>query len=93
MNIEDEIVRLIEFLKHPAGFDVDMGGVLCIRPITEKTPPDFWEVSWEERKESNVVVHSKEFLSLRESAMFFVEKRHEMQAGLDFEAEYYKNNE
>lgn len=93
MNIDDEVSKLIEFLKHPAGFDVDLAGTLCIRPISENSPPSLWEVDWEERKENNIIIHSKEFLSLSEAARFFVEKRHAMQSGLDFEAEYYKNNE
>ena len=42
MSIEEEVKRLIEFLSHPAGFNVGMGGVLGIRPINEGSPPTNW---------------------------------------------------
>jgi hypothetical protein len=82
MTIEEEIKHLITFLQHPAGFDVDMAGQLCIRPIYEVR--EFWEVSWAEPEETVACEYHKEFVSLEEAAIFFVEKRHYLCLGLDF---------
>lgn len=91
MSIEDEIKHLIQFLSHPAGFDVDMGGLLGIRPIYEMR--EFWEVSWSEPEDTISCEYHKEFVTLAEAATFFVEKRHYLCLGLDFNemaADYYK---
>lgn len=85
MTIEEEIARLISFLSHPAGFDVDMGGVLCIRPIDENSPPEHWEVDWTGLEDGMECEYHKAFYSLEEAAQFFVEKRRYMCCGLDFE--------
>jgi hypothetical protein len=95
MTIEDEIKHLIAFLSHPAGFDVDMAGQLCIRPIYETT--SHWEVDWEvdEDDENGIrmtLQFHKVFDSLEDAATFFVEKRHYLCLGLDFNqiaAEHY----
>ena len=86
MTIEEEIQHLFAFLSHPGGFDVDMGGILCIRPVDEGCPPTYWEVDWEEEEEGVRLNFSKEFPNLAEAAQFFVEKRHYMCNGADFEA-------
>ena len=91
MTIDEEIEVLVEFLSHPAGFDVDWGGILQIRPIDENSPPELWEVDWIENYEAEVspafpYEYHKEFASLQEAAQFFVEKRRYMCVGLDFEA-------
>ncbi len=39
MTIEDEIKFVKDFLLHPAGWDIDIGGTLCIRSISEDSPP------------------------------------------------------
>ena len=93
MTIEEEIQHVINFLSHPAGFDVDLGGMLCIRPIDEYSPPEHWEVDWIENAEVEVspafpYEFHKEFSTLEEAATFFVEKRHYMCSGLDFEKIY-----
>lgn len=85
MSIEDEVKHLITFLSHEAGFDVDMGGVLCIRPIDEGSPPTFWEVDWEETDDGIKLSFAKEFPNLEEAAQFFVEKRHYLCEGADFQ--------
>jgi hypothetical protein len=91
MTIEEEVQHLVNFLSHPAGFDVDLGGMLCIRPIDESSPPELWEVDWIENIETEVspafpYEFAKEFSSLQEAAQFFVEKRRYMCHGLDFDA-------
>lgn len=90
MTIEEEIKHLIDLLSHPAGFDVGMGGLLCIRPIDENSPPIRWEVDWTENVYAEVPAacpyeYSKEFSSLQEAAQFFVEKRRYLCYGLDFD--------
>jgi len=89
MTIEEEIEHLFTFLSHKGGFDVDMGGTLCIRPISEDSPPTLWEVDWTEDPYAKVspafpYQFSKQFSSLRAAIEFFVEKRHLTQNGLDF---------
>lgn len=84
MTIEEEIEKLIDFLKHPAGFDVDIGGVLCIRPIDECSPPHRWEVDWEERLSGIRTEFHREFDDLQSAAQFFVERRYLIHEGLDF---------
>ena len=85
MTIEEEIRHLIDFLSHPGGFDVGMGGVLFIRPVDEGSPPTNWAVNWEEYIEDVRFDYEKCFSSLEEAATFFVEKRHYMCNGLDFD--------
>jgi hypothetical protein len=85
MTIEEEIQHLITFLRHPGGFDVDMSGILCIRPIDEGSPPTSWEVDWEEIDDGIILNFSKEFPNLEEAAQFFVEKRHYLCEGADFQ--------
>src|ERR1700675_4289533 len=88
MTIEEEIHHLIDFLSHPAGFDVGMGGILQIRPIDEGSPPINWAVDWEEDDGDLRLNYEKEFASLQEAVQFFVEKRRYMCNGMDFEAVY-----
>jgi hypothetical protein len=85
MTIEEEIARLIFFLSHPAGFNVDWGGLLTIRPIDESSPPDHWEVDWTGTEDGMSCEYHKQFVSLSEAARFFVEKRRYLCYGLDFE--------
>lgn len=87
MTIEEEVEHLVTFLSHPGGFDVDMAGQLCIRPIYETT--SHWEVDWETDEDDEfgkrvVLQFHKVFDSLQDAATFFVEKRHYMCLGLDF---------
>lgn len=84
MTIEEEIDKIVDFLGHPAGFDVDIGGILCIRPIDECSPPVRWEVDWEETLDGMQAKFHKEFNDLPSAAQFFVERRHLMCEGLDF---------
>lgn len=83
MNIEEEIDLVYRLITHPAGYGVDMHGSLWIRQYEY---PE-WAVEWEmpDRK-----IEVREFVDPLEAAKFFVNKRHEFQAGLDYERE---NNE
>jgi hypothetical protein len=81
----EEITALVAILSHPAGFDVDICGTLIIRPIDENSPPQRWEVDWEEIKDNFTTTFSQEFSVLSEAVSFFVQKRRELQLGLDFE--------
>lgn len=85
MTIEEEIQHLMIFLSHPGGFDVGMGGILFIRPVDEGCPPTNWAVDWEEHIEGVRYDYEKCFSSLAEAVKFFVEKRHYMCDGLDFD--------
>lgn len=88
MSIDEEVEHLMQFLSHPAGFDVGMGGILSIRPTDEGCPPTHWAVDWEATEGDLVFDFEKEFSSLREAVQFFVEKRRYMCNGLDFDAVY-----
>jgi hypothetical protein len=85
MTIDEEIQALITFLSHPAGFNVDWGGLICIRPISEDSPPTDWAVNWRETADGIVYDCEKGFSSLKEAAECFVEKRRYLLYGLDFE--------
>lgn len=86
MTIDEEVEHVFTFLQHPAGFDVDMGGVLTIRPVDEGSPPTHWAVDWEIEEDGIKMNFEKEFGSLHEAVVFFVEKRRYMCNGLDFDA-------
>ena len=90
MTIDEEVKRLVDFLSHPAGFNVNWGGLLCIRPIDECCPPVRWEVDWEETIDNQTVDSYKAFDSLQEAAQYFVEKRRYLLYGLDIEVELMK---
>ncbi len=92
MTIEDEIELLIPVLLHPAGFDIDLGGTLCIRPIYEQCSPEYWEVDWEQDEDGMRCQYHKTFSNLREATTFFVEKRRYMCSGLDFESILMKDD-
>jgi|SRR5271168_4875561 hypothetical protein len=85
MTIEEEIDYLVIFLSHPAGFNVDWGGLLTIRPISEDSPPSLWAVDWQETIDDTVFYNERSFPSLQEAVTCFVEKRHYLLFGLDFE--------
>jgi hypothetical protein len=93
MTIEEEIEHFMAFLSHPAGFDVDMFGLLCIRPIDECCPPQSWEVDWEDLVDGVHVSLHRSFNDLREAVTFYVERRHLMCLGIDFEALLMKEDE
>lgn len=82
MNKQDEIqlVRLV--LTHPAGFNLDLfGGMLNIRTTDQNTI----EVEWEELNGKKYKSFS--LTELDQACEYFVEKRYDMELGIDFEAE------
>lgn len=85
MTIDEEVQALVTFLSHPAGFNVDWGGLLTIRPISEDSPPTDWAVNWHETSDDIVYECEKCFCTLQEAAQYFVEKRRYLVLGLDFE--------
>ena len=85
MPIEEEIEMIFTMLSHSGGFDLDMAGLICIRPVDECCPPEHWEVDWEIQEETTIIKFHKVFQSLREAVVFFVEKRHLLCIGLDFD--------
>lgn len=85
MTIEEEVQHIVAFLSHPAGFNVDWGGVLTIRPISEDSPPTDWAVNWSETIDDIAYECEKCFPTLQEAAQCFVEKRRYLVYGLDFE--------
>lgn len=92
-TIEQEITHFILFLSHPAGFSVDMNNQLIIRPIYQTI--HHWEVDWQidELDESGQMItlrFQKIFGDLKEAVTFFVEKRHYLCLGLDFNEEAAK---
>jgi hypothetical protein len=82
MTIEEEIIHLVNFLSHSAGFSVDMNGQLGILPIYGTI--EHWEIYWEGAEEGMNCQYQKIFFTLEEAATAFVEKRRYMCLGLDF---------
>jgi len=96
-----EAKMLADFLCHPAGFNVDFGAVIGIRPVSEASPPKLWVVEWDSYftkdldsyfTKNKVCKNSKVFNQLHEAAYFFVQKRHELGYGLDLEKEEMETN-
>jgi hypothetical protein len=94
MEFQKEIELLVSMLNHPAGYDLDLFGILGIRTTSdgvsveyelhedEEYPPGCCECSENERK---IAVFDFPFGSLENAVRFFVEIRHARQIGLDFE--------
>lgn len=86
MNVEEEIDFVVKVITHPAGYDLDLFGSMCVRP----TDQGVWCVSWEENVEIEdckfkVEEIEKCFPTAREAAEFFVKKRIQDEIGIDFE--------
>lgn len=77
MNRDEEIDLLKKLISHPAGFDLGLFTLITIRSHC-----DGFEVAWYEEY--------KDFTDLQEAVEFFVDKRQELQLGLDIEAELMK---
>lgn len=78
-----EILFVEKVVTHPAGYDLDLFGMMNIRPTDQL----IWEVSWEEILDQTRCTLYKTFSSAREAAEFFVLKRKERQLGIDIEAQ------
>jgi len=83
---EDEIKMVQTIIDHPAGFIVDLFGKMLYIRTTESN----WEVTWEMLLDEQIVDSYKAFTSSEEAVRFFVEKRHELQLGIDFEIALWK---
>ncbi len=98
-QIQEEIDFVTKIITHPAGYDLDLFGSLCIRP----TDQGVWCVSWEQnypenslndiyfctikhKCDDNIVYEiEKSFLTAKEAAEFFVRFRVKQEIGIDFE--------
>ena len=78
MDIKNEIKLVHEIITHPSGFDLDIAGILCIRRYEHP----LWAVECENNEHKLEV---KEFDDPLEAATYFVEFRHKLELGLDFE--------
>jgi hypothetical protein len=79
LNQEELLIYYV--LSYPAGFDIDIAGLLWARRYEY---PE-WAVEWEEEdKHGNKNIKVKEFKYPASAAVFFVKKRHELELGLDF---------
>jgi hypothetical protein len=79
MTREEEIQLVHNLLLHPAGFDIDIAGLLWVRQYEWPR----WAVEWEISGTTKVEV--KEFDDALEAATYFVNRRHEMKLGLDYD--------
>ena len=88
-DIPAEIALVKAILAHPAGYDLDFGGILCIRPTGGPfNDQETWEVEWQPNPgapKSPIEVKSFPKEQLDEATTFYVQKRHELGWGLDFE--------
>lgn len=88
MAHEEEVALVVAVLKHPAGYNLDFAAHLGIRSTDQGTI----EVEWTEYEvgdsgKSQEMVKSFPESDLEEAAKFYVEMRHELQYGLDYESE------
>lgn len=84
-TIDEEIEDVFIFLSKSPGFDIGLCNQLCIRPNYGIT--SHWEVNWEIEENNSVLQFHKVFADLKEAVTFFVEKRHYMCLGIDFNKE------
>lgn len=86
MTTKNEEIALVQnVIMHPAGFMLNvLHGMLYIR--SQYFGEDIeWEVAWQDILDGMVVDSFRTFHDPLEAAAFFVEKRHEMQCGIDVE--------
>ncbi len=85
---EDEIKLIHQIITHRAGFIIDLfGGMITIRSHS-----DGFEVAWQTFDDSLVYDWHRDYAhhDSLEAVTFFVEKRHALQCGIDFEGELMK---
>lgn len=102
-QIQEEIDFVLKIITHPAGYDLDLFGSMCVRP----TDQGIWCVSWEQdhpmddsssdpyfcmiqSRYGDQVIYEieKSFPTPEKAAEFFVRKRYQKNMGLDFETMY-----
>lgn len=85
MNKEKEIELVYQIIIHPAAFDLDIAGILCVRRYEHPQWAVEWESYYNPHSEPKSETEVREFDDPKEAAKFFVEKRHELEIGLDFD--------
>lgn len=83
MDLEAEVLFVLSVLNHPAGFDLDIFGLLWVRPTDQAT----FEVEWEDRVDDKPVTRHESFTEPLPAARYFVQKRAELRLGVDYEIE------
>lgn len=83
LTIDEEIALTYNILISPVGYVLNiLEGELQIRPIYNLSDIG-WEMSWHEIIDGYAVDTFKNFTDPLMAATFFVEKRHELQIGMD----------
>jgi hypothetical protein len=82
MPKQQEIDLIHNLLLHPAGYDIDIEGQLWVRRYEHPMWAVEWEV-WDKDSSKLGGVKVVEFDDPLLAAEFFVEKRYELQLGLD----------
>ena len=88
MTKEEEIALIKNIITHPAGFNLGLHMLLTIRSHS-----DGFEVAWGkaakciDEYDKN---YYKDFTDAQEAAEFFVNKRHELELGIDIEYKLMK---
>lgn len=91
MNRDEEIELIKKVLSHPAGFDLGLFVTLKIRSHS-----DGYEVAWEKAADPKSLEdeynkdYYRDFTDLQEAVEFFIDKRYELELGLDIEAKLMK---
>ena len=89
MTLEEEIKSVYDLITHPAGYDVGCSGLISIRRYEYPK----WAVEWEER---SYLVNCPDRLEVLEfddpmkAAECFVDLRHQVYVGLDYDSEEAK---
>lgn len=88
---DEEIVLIYEVITHPAGFIVDLFGGLC----TIRSHCDGYEVAWKEILDGMECDFHRDFThdEAKEAVVFFVDKRFELECGIDIEYELMKEKQ
>ena len=82
MTREEEIAFIQKIIEHPAGFNLDLLGLLSVTGNEDLT----WEVEYEGGKHEK---RYKECRTSKEAARLFVEWRHELEIGIDIEEQLF----
>lgn len=75
MNVEEEVKLVCNLLCDPAGYDVDIAGMLCVRQYEYPIFAVEWEVPEDLYTPGNKKIEVKEFDNPLDAAKFFVEKK------------------
>lgn len=91
MNRDEEIELIKKVIGHPAGFNLGLFVALKIRSHS-----DGYEVAWGKAADPKTLEdeynkdYYRDFTNLQEAVEFFVDKRYELELGLDIEAKLMK---